>query len=728
MLLAAGATSVPTQWLAVSRTIARHLLVPGYAVTVSTAAAAVGCAVETALTLLHIALAVPTALPAVGRAYGAMLSMLLVAGPITATQTAIRGAHRAVFPEPGLTLTVTTAETAVKTTRIAILVTLAGSVPALGRALPATAATAVVAAQLALTIGCASALRRVTEPARPSGARCSIRKARVHAKTVGTATVLRTWIEIVAVAVHGTANASSFGRMDATSLGITRILGARIQVAAHERHVSASPGHRLTKVRGTDVAIVARRLGSNLVTVADALRLGPYVAQAGERRTEVQRAGVAVIAQHQYRLALPLDATVVGAGVVIVAVSVSTGHTRTHNAPISKRTLVSVATCNIQGRMIASRFGVAGILRAGIAVIAASLIDLAAAIVIHAVAAFLRQMRDQRVSGRAIRGIEIPVPIVVQVAWVALAVSVQILLPFIEHMGTVVIFVRHFVTVLIRSTVDGTGSFGFTHISLAQTVATTGPAVRRTTRSLLRVATDSVTAPAAVHGTIAGRLPPLADTVAAGRDAIPGTLLLRLIRTTDSVPADGAVCGTVVWILPVLAKAVTTRRHAVGRADQHVLSHCAKAVTAGRRTVPRATLRSLLETAEAVTAPPAIHDAHRGILPALAQAVPARRHAIRRAGTSGHTVFVNAADSISAPAAVHRTAFGRFAEHTIAVAAGRHTLRRILTGTANSTGTVVIRRAVITVIARLTVIARQVPALTIGAKVQGAGVSVFLTG
>ena len=166
------------------------------------------------------------------------------------------------------------------------------------------------------------------------------------------------------------------------------------------------------------------------------------------------------------------------------------------------------------------------------------LIHLPTTVIIDAVAHFGSQVRNRGIQRLAVRGIEVPVVVVIQVTEIAHSVIVGVLLLGIRYAGAVVFVIPHFVPVFVGDTVHRAAVFRLIEIRLTLPVPAPFPAIRRARLIRLREPAGPVSAEPAVHWAFFGSLVAIACSVTAGRVTVLSTVVFGFAPTTNPVAAS----------------------------------------------------------------------------------------------------------------------------------------------------------------------------------------------
>ena len=159
-------------------------------------------------------------------------------------------------------------------------------------------------------------------------------------------------------------------------------------------------------------------------------------------------------------------------------------------------------------------------------------------IIINAIAHFGSQMRNFGIQRLAVRSIEVPVFVVVQVTKIAHTISVKVLLFRIVKSGTVVLLVFETITVFVKDAVSGTAILRLVEIGLALRVPAPLPAVRRTQNSRFGEPACPVSARAAVHRADLGGFISVTRSVSAGSITILRATLFGFAPAADTIAAN----------------------------------------------------------------------------------------------------------------------------------------------------------------------------------------------
>jgi len=416
--------------------------------------------------------------------------------------------------------------------------------------------------------------------------------------------------------------------------------------------------------------------------------------------------------------------TVISAEVAVVAVRGLPPAALAITARVVESARVAVVALPCLRLVVTARLRHASIRGAGIAVVADSHIGVTVAVVVFSVADLLGHMVDLLVQWLAIRGVLLPVVIIVEIARVSLAIVVEVELVRVGKPRTVVFSILESVAVGVQSTVLGAGIRVLADPCLALTVPAPYPAVVGARIGRFNKAAEVVAAVATIYRTLLGSLPSLANTVSAGRKAVLRAVLIVLDSAADGITARATVLCAQKWVLPALADAVTAGRHAVHCTKLRVLSRFALTIATGCGTVVRTEFVTLLQAAEAVSAAAAVHRAVDGTLAPLADPVATRNLAVSGASASVGTILQRAAHTVATVAAIHGAVQRALSVDAEPVAARAQALLFDGAGDADSLVADIIQCTGITVVARIRVEPVQTFATVGVAKVHGAVVGI----
>jgi len=193
-------------------------------------------------------------------------------------------------------------------------------------------------------------------------------------------------------------------------------------------------------------------------------------------------------------------------------------------------------------------------------------ISLSAAIIILSVAEFGCQVRYLPVQGRAVRGIEVTIAIVVQVAGISQTVRIEVELLRIRDYRAVVFAVGLPVPIEVVAAILRAGARVLTCGLVAIIVAAGArSAIGRASGQHLGESAHSVTAEAAVRRARRRGLPPVANCISTRGHTILPAVPAIFVLTADSIPAQSAVLWAVPGAFPCCAQPVSAGRSAVHR-------------------------------------------------------------------------------------------------------------------------------------------------------------------